>query len=197
VNSPFIVFEGMDGAGKSVISSLVAKKLKAIHLESPIGQFKALREYVDEYLPNSGRFHFYMASNFDLSNKIREYKTNNTCVICTRYIYSSIIGYASRQNIDIETLYKRSMAEKDELEKPDLTFFLYVDKAQQRLRIKSRSDIENSKSDFMSLNDESYQRRLSMNYKYISEKENWLHIDTTSKDISEVVDLCIEAISNL
>ena len=31
----FVVFEGVDGAGKSEVSKIVAEKLGAIHLESP------------------------------------------------------------------------------------------------------------------------------------------------------------------
>jgi dTMP kinase len=197
MNCPFVVFEGIDGAGKTEISALVAKKLNGMHLESPTGKFNELRKYVDDNLSDNGRFHFYLASSYDLSNKVKESKASNTSIVCARYIHSTIIGYASRQNIDIESVYEAIPGKLNDIEQPDLTIFLYVDQDNQRSRIISRDDNQNSKNDYMCLQNEDYQKMLSANYLYVAEKESWRYIDTSSKTIEDVVALCIKSINSI
>ncbi len=189
----FIVFEGVDGAGKSEVSKLVAKKLGALHLESPTSPFSSIRRHVDDNLCDKGRFHFYMASNFDLSLKISD-KIKSNSIICSRYFHSTVVGFASRQNLDIENVYKTSLTTKNDFLFPDLTIFLNVNKDTQRKRIVSRASSNNSKSDYMCFENEEYRERLFKNYKYVSEKENWYSIDTSLMSISEVVNECINKI---
>jgi dTMP kinase len=197
VNCPFVVFEGVDGAGKTEISTLVAKKLKGLHLESPTGRFRELRKYVDDNLCDNGRFHFYLASSYELSNKVDESKSSYPAIICARYVHSTIIGYASRQNINIENAYETILGEFNGIGQPDLTIFLDVDLDAQRLRITSRADNVNTKNDYMCLTNDIYQKRLSDNYRYVQIKENWHYIDTSAKTIDEVVDLSIELINGI
>lgn len=193
MNHPFIVFEGVDGAGKSEISAIVSKKMNAMHLESPIGEFKKIRQYVDLNLNDKARFLFYLASNFDLSDHIRENRLSNT-IICARYFHSTIIGYASRQGLNIEDFYKNSPVALDDFEKPDLTIFLYVNEAVQQARIKSRQPHDNSLMDYKCLDDEDYREILFNNYCFVATKESWIYVDTSFMSIDQVVDVCIERI---
>lgn len=197
MNCPFVVFEGVDGAGKTEISALVAKKLKGLHLESPTGRFGELRKYVDDNLCDNGRFHFYLASSYDLSNKVDESKSSYPAIICARYVHSTIIGYASRKNINIENIYETILGKFNDIEQPDLTIFLDVDLDIQRSRITSRLDNVNTKNDHMCLTDDKYQKRLSDNYRYVQKKENWRYIDTSLKTIDEVVELSIKLINGV
>lgn len=192
----FIVVEGVDGAGKSAISLAVAMRLGAIHLESPIGGFKDIRKHVDEELCDKGRFLFYLASNFALSNAIRKHKkTESNPIVCARYFYSTIIGYASRNNINIDHLQEKIPVSMDDLDRPDLTIFLHVDKENQKKRIESRSPTLNSSLDYKSLNDEIYQVRLFDNYSTICKNEGWVRIDTSTMNEETVVEACIEEIN--
>lgn len=195
MNCPFVVFEGVDGAGKTEISALVAKKLKGLHLESPTGRFSELRKYVDGNLCDNGRFHFYLASSYDLSNKVDENKSSYPAIICARYVHSTVIGYASRQNINVEKVYETILGGLNGIAQPDLTIFLDVNLDAQRLRITSRLDSLNTRNDLMCLTDDVYQKRLSDNYRYVQKKENWRYIDTSSKTIDEVVELSIKLIN--
>ena len=122
MTQPFIVIEGMDGAGKSEVSARVAARLGAMHLESPIKAFKEIRQYVDANLCDKGRFLFYLASNLDLSRYTRK-KREIQSIVCARYFYSTIIGYASRQGLDIKEFYKNLPVESDEFEVPNLTIW--------------------------------------------------------------------------
>lgn len=189
----FIVFEGVDGAGKSQVSALVAERIGATHLESPIGNFKDIRKYVDDNLDDEGRFFFYLASNFDLSNFVRN-KIAEKSIVCSRYFHSTIIGYASRQQIKIDDLYKNLGELLTNLREPDITFFLYVDKSTQSYRINSRESTSNSKMDLKCLSDDVYRATLHKNYYHVSMDEGWFFIDTTRMSINDVVSLCVNEI---
>lgn len=190
---PFIVFEGVDGAGKSEVSSRVATQLNAIHLESPIGEFKNIRKHVDASLNDTGRFLFYLASNFDLSEYVRNQRKLET-VICARYFHSTMIGYASRQGINIDDFYRTLSISLESLERPSKTIFLYVNETTQRDRIKSRGQENNSPTDYKCLNDKKYRKTLFDNYKKVAENENWLCIDTSYISIESTVSACIDEI---
>lgn len=192
----FVVFEGVDGAGKSEVSKLVAEKLSAIHLESPTTPFSSIRNHVDKNLSDKGRFYFYMASNFDLSEKIL-ITLRSKSIICARYFHSTVIGYASRQNIDIESVYNSIDVTKKDFINPDLTIFLNVNEDIQRRRINSRGLSKNSQTDYKCLEDKKYRERLFKNYEYISKKEKWYTIDTSTMSINEVADECINIINTL
>ncbi len=193
----FIVFEGVDGAGKSVISAAVANRIGAMHLESPAGKFNEIRNYVDDNLCDKGRFLFYLASNFDLSRIIKKHKAlEANHIICARYFHSTIIGYASRNNIEIDDIYEKIPVSFEDLERPDITIFLHADKETQRTRIKSRGDSLNSILDYKCLNDESYQERLLANYARTCKKENWIRVDTSTLDEETVINACIAIIGN-
>ncbi|MFZ6799262.1 deoxynucleoside kinase [Undibacterium sp. Di24W] len=194
---PFIVFEGVDGAGKSEISAAVAKRMGARHLESPTGKFKDMRNYIDETLCDKGRFLFYLASNFDLSREIREHRESELSpIICARYFYSTIIGYASKNNIDMDSICEKIPVSSIDLEAPDMTIFLDINKEAQRKRLESRDPNYISHMDFKVLNDESYQERLIANYARTCESKGWLRIDTSTMDMEGVINVCIEKIGD-
>jgi len=90
----FIVFEGVDGSGKSEVSKTVSNILGSYYIESPTLEFKSIRKYIDDYSSPIGRFLFYMTTNLDLS-RIIEDKLKFQDVICARYYYSTLIGYSA------------------------------------------------------------------------------------------------------
>lgn len=190
---PFIVLEGVDGSGKSEISARLAKKFNATHIESPIGAFKTIRQHVDDALNDTGRFLFYLASNFDLSEYVRN-KRKDEMVICARYFHSTMIGYASRQGLKVEDFYKNLPVSLESLEQPSKTIFLYVSESVQRDRIESREFQGNSPTDRKCLMDVNYRKILFDNYCAIAEKEGWFYIDTSTLSIDGVVSACIDAV---
>jgi thymidylate kinase len=190
---PFIVFEGVDGAGKSEVSALVADKLGATCLESPQGKFLEIRRHVDDQLPDKGRLFFYMASNFDLSKIVQEKRVSNT-VVCSRYIHSTFIGYASRHGVPVEDIYDSLLFSSDDFESPDVTIFLDVNEEAQRNRLESRPDLSSSRLDLLCLQDGFYRQRLFDTYRFVAKEEGWICIDTSSMPLGDVVETCIAKI---
>jgi dTMP kinase len=193
---PFIVFEGVDGAGKSTISKHVADSLGASHLESPINEFKKIRKFVEDNLCEKGKLFYYLASNFELSSYIR---TNRLIkpIVCARYFHSTMIGHASRQYLNIEEFSKKLPVSSNEFEAPDLTIFLSLSEDAQRARINARGASENSEKDHKCLDDKLYRDYLFQNYSNVAQRENWLIIDTTLMTVENVVDICIKRILSL
>ena len=196
MRNPFIVFEGVDGAGKSTVSKLVAELLGASHLESPIHEFKSIRKFVEHNLCEKGKLFYYLASNFELSNYIRANRLIEP-IVCARYFHSTIIGHASRQFLNVEDFCKTLPVSSNELEAPDLTIFLTVSEDKQRARINDRSASENSEKDHKCLNDKLYRDCLFENYLITATREKWMVIDTTSMTIENVVETCMRKIISL
>jgi dTMP kinase len=193
---PFIVFEGVDGAGKSTVSKLVADRLSASHLESPVNEFKKIRKFVESTLCEKAKLFYYLASNFELSNYVREKRLIQP-VVCARYFHSTLIGHASRKYLNVESFCEGMPVSPDDFEAPDLTIFLSLSEDEQRARIISRGASNNSKKDHKCLDDRLYRHYLFRNYVAVAKKENWLVIDTTSMAVEQVVDTCIERILSL
>jgi len=193
---PFIVFEGVDGAGKSTISKRVADSLGASHLESPINEFKKIREFVEDNLCEKAKLFFYLASNFELSGYVRANRSLKP-IVCARYFHSTMIGHASRQYLNVEDFYKTLPVSSNEFEAPDLTIFLFVNEDTQRARINARGASENSKKDHRCLDDKRYRDFLFSNYTNVAKNENWLFLNTTSMTVEDVVDTCITRILSL
>ena len=193
MKGPFIVFEGVDGAGKSEVSARVSEKLGAVHLESPTGSFREIRQEVDDQLPDKGRLFFYMASNFHLSRQVETQRENNT-VICSRYFHSTFIGYAARNQIPINDIYESFHYSPCDFILPNLTIFLYVSEEVQRSRIQSRSSSDNSRLDNLSISDDEYRKRLFANYVCVAEREGWVRIDASLPSVDDVVESCIRTI---
>lgn len=190
---PFVVFEGVDGAGKSTVSRRVADRLGALHLESPVNEFRKIRGFAENTLCEKGKLFYYLASNFEVSGHVRESRLLQP-VVCARYFHSTLIGHASRKYSNIEDFCREIPVSSGDFEPPDLTIFLSVSEDAQRERIRSRCASNNSKKDYRCLDDSVYRRYLFRNYAAVAERENWLVIDTTSMAEERVVDACMERI---
>lgn len=71
MKNKFIVFEGIDASGKSVVGKLVANALFSDYIESPTEEFQLARAYLEKSSLPISRFLFYIATNIDLSQKIK------------------------------------------------------------------------------------------------------------------------------
>ncbi len=149
----FIVFEGIDGAGKSTQIKKLSKHLKVFNYKThstfeptngPIGSL--LRKMLSKKIPIDQRSiaPLFAADRTDhLTNKkngIRKKIDQGRIVLCDRYYFSSYAYHS--QYIDMEwVIHINSL--NAEILKPDLTIFIDVEPETCFERIKNnRSDLE-------------------------------------------------------
>ena len=140
----FIVFEGVDGSGKSTQIDLLNMKLRdkgVDHVlerepsDGSIGRF--IRRYAeagDRYLSPESEALLFTADRFEHSKRIDQILEQGTTVICDRY-YHSTLAYQGAAGVDIawlRDLQKFSL-------KPDLVLLLDVDPERSLLRVSGRN----------------------------------------------------------
>ena len=156
----FIVFEGIEGSGKSYQSKKlfynINKKYPVILTREPGGTFGAerirqliLKDYFHKN--NSEKFHKYTdtllylaARNEHIQNKILKAKKTKKIIICDRFVDSTLAYQVYGKKVEsklIETVHKYILQNI----RPDITFLLTVkpNKASSRLKkrkVKNRYD---------------------------------------------------------
>ena len=180
--SLFIVFEGLDGSGKSTQQQLLNDKLKidkisSISFREPgstvIGEKIVKILQSDQKLsPLSELLLFYVSRSAIIEEKIKPALENYDVVICDRYFYSSIAyqGYGREMNIDFINQIN------DEVVKniiPDLIFYMDINweekKKRKGININDRFEKE----------DRVFHNKVRSGYKSMAKKDSdkWKIID--------------------
>jgi dTMP kinase len=133
----FIVLEGPDGSGKSTQADLLYKKLNddgysCIKTEEPGGTLEGekirnlLLNPMFKLCPKSELFLFLADRSEHVKRVIIPGLNEGKLVICSRYIYSTLVyqGFA-RQIMEMDLLKKINMFAVDNIE-PDLVFYLDI-----------------------------------------------------------------------
>jgi dTMP kinase len=140
----FIVFEGVDGSGKSTQIELLSMKLRdegVDHVlerepsDGSIGRF--IRHYAeagDRYLSPQSEALLFTADRFEHSKRIEQILEQGTTVVCDRY-YHSTLAYQGAAGVDVAWLRE---LQKFAL-KPDLILLLDVDPERSLLRVSGRT----------------------------------------------------------
>jgi thymidylate kinase len=169
----FIVLEGLDGAGKSEVSKLLASSIDACIYRTPPDEFKQIRNIVDSAGCKRSQFYYYISGVFYASAKIKELTSQGQSVICDRYYYSTLSYFSDlpeSQSIDTSKFLQ-----------PDYSFFLDVaDDAVREARVLSRAPAGWAEQ-MCAINDE--RLRIISSYK----RFNLIQIETSRLTIAEVV----------
>jgi thymidylate kinase len=136
-----IVFEGLDGVGKSTVARRVAESLGATLLATPARELAPLRALVDEHVGHSpeARQLFYAATVLSLSDFVRPLLAAGTDVVVDRYWFSTLAyGEAVRcVHLELGGIERR-------LVRPHATVWLEADRtvreARQRARGRNTAD---------------------------------------------------------
>ena len=147
---PFIVFEGIEGSGKSVHSQSLVRKLKSlkipcIYLREPGGSKEAedirnfiLRNINEKFNSLTDTLLYLAARNENFLKKIKPFYKKKV-IICDRFVDSTLAyqhyGFGVRKNV-INFINKEIMGTI----KPDYTFLMYlnVDKSISRISNKKK-----------------------------------------------------------
>lgn len=125
---PFIVFEGLDGAGKTTIAKALAAEMGAVYIATPPSLLENVREIIDTQVSVETRFLYYLLGNSIVSDQIKKMR-NRKPIVCDRYIHSTL-SFHQLLGIKIDDNVIKAL----NLEIPDIIFFIYVSDEQERQR---------------------------------------------------------------
>ena len=196
--SLFIVFEGLDGSGKSTQQQLLNDKLQfdkisSISFREPgstvIGEKIVKILQSDQKLsPLSELLLFYVSRSAIIEEKIKPALANYDVVICDRYFYSSIAyqGYGREMNIDFINQIN------DELVKniiPDLIFYMDINWEEK----KKRKGI--NVNDRFEKEDRVFHEKVRSGYKTMARKDSdkWKIIDS-EEDVERISSFIYETV---
>lgn len=183
----FIVFEGIDGSGKSTVAQACLPLLgegKAVLTEEPTKSWlgDAVRKsHQMRENPVTEAFLF-MADRASHSEKISKWLSEGLSVVCDRY-YHSTVAYQSAAMVD--------MFDSDPLEwlleinrrisiEPDLVFLLDIDPQVALARVNSRGEQSKfEKLDFL--------EKVANNYRRLAQASKNISVIDASRSLSEVV----------
>ena len=201
----FIVFEGVEGCGKSYQSQRLKKNLKKIGINSiltrePGGTRSAeliraliLKDYFnaekDEKFDKYTDTLLYLASrNEHIKNKIKPALLKKKIVICDRFIDSTIAYQVYGKKVElnfIKNIHKKILQGI----KPNLVFVLKVSKQSSRKRLKKRKN----KNRYDNFAQSFYNKAQNSFVKLAKDKKNYFILNSSIDDNSlerKIFDVC-------
>ena len=201
----FIVFEGIEGCGKSYQSKKLFKKLKKNKIDTILtrepGGTKSselirnliLKDYFnrenrDKFDKYTDTLLYLAARNEHIKNKIKPALLKKKVVICDRFTDSTIAYqvYGKKVNINfINNIHKKILGKI----KPDLVFILKVSSKSSRLRLKKRK----SRNRYDNFAQSFYTKAQKSFLKIAKNKKNYFILNSSTNDGSlenKIYDLC-------
>ena len=190
----FIVFEGVEGCGKSfqskkLLRNLKKKKISALLSREPGGTKSAelirnliLKDYFnkdskEKFDKYTDTLLYLAARNEHIKNKIKPALDKKKIVICDRFTDSTLAYqvYGKKININfINNIHKFILSGI----KPDLTFVLKVSTQASRKRLKKRK----SKNRYDNFNQSFYTKAQNSFLKIAKNKKNYFILESSNND---------------
>ena len=190
----FVVFEGIDGSGKSTVSSKVFERLRekridAILTHEPFNE--NIKKCIEVFLKRDADpvsiAMLFIADRIEHSKMIKEWLDQDKIVICDRYEDSTYAYQGAqlegRMEEPIEFLKRLS---PEDIIHPDRIFILDLDPDTALSRLSGNRDFE-------SFEKKSFLQKVRKNYLRLAKDERYKVIDAR-KDIEEIVEICLKDI---
>lgn len=133
-----IVFEGLDGSGKSSTAKSVAESIGAIFMTTPSSSIRKYRDEIIAGLGTSQEAHqmFYLATVFSASQEIQTHLREGRSVVLDRYFLSTQ-AYAKFRGsqLDLDAL-------NELLQPADVTIYLDLPLSERHERLRKRGGTE-------------------------------------------------------
>ena len=135
-----IVFEGLDGVGKSTIVEGVVESFSAYKMRTPSPILKEARQKCAK-LSTKAQEALFDFGNIMASEEL--WRRNDMLVVCDRYIISTTARRIASSNIDSPNLYSELDKWKwdTELYRPTICIHLYLQENERQRRVCSRGDM--------------------------------------------------------
>ncbi|MFW5927696.1 MAG: dTMP kinase [Thermoplasmatota archaeon] len=178
--SKFIVFEGIDGSGKSSVGKYLEETFDGLIFtkepsDSDAGKL-AQKAANQEHSPYLDLF-LYLADRVEHTEKIKRWMSEDNDVLCDRYWGSTAAYQAAAEDIDLSYI---EYIQETFIHEPDLTILFDVDPEVSIERIEGR-DI---KSKYEKID---YLQKVRENYQTLAERHDWVTIDA-SEPLEDVKD---------
>lgn len=123
----FIVFDGLDGVGKTTLAKIICQKYNAIYMRALNSQDDIIISNANKKSVPSSIIHN-LSLNFikDTTNQILSLNAAGINVVLDRYIYSCIAYYYAISNIAAQPINFVDY-EKYAFPHPDVSFFIHLD----------------------------------------------------------------------
>lgn len=182
VTGSFIVFEGLDGCGKTTQAKMLAdffakQGVKYLHVREPGGtavgdRLRRLLLDPETVLTRWGEVLLLAAARAQLvQDVIRPALSEGTVVICDRYLFSSLAYQGHGLGLDVELIRQINMEAVGCL-LPNQTFLLDIDFKKGLTRQASRRGL-----DRIEMRDAGYFSRVVEGYKQLAESYKFIKID--------------------
>jgi dTMP kinase len=192
----FLVFEGIDGAGKSTVSKMVAERLKGmgkavVHTAEPTSSWlgEAVHRSNKEDVGPFAESLLYIADRAEHTLQIRNWLAEGMWVVCDRYV-GSTLAYQSvtlRPCLGAKAMGWLRAVNEPLIIQPSRTFLLRIDPETAMARLSVRSSTEKfEKLEFLRNVDAAYTR-------IANEDPTYLVVDA-SLPLESVVDLVMSSI---
>ncbi len=181
----FVVLEGHDAAGKTTVAKELERSLGGVYIKTPGSRYASIRQAMDSEASAETRFLFYLMSVSDASDEIRAMRKNED-VVCDRYFWSSLVGYAAHSGKTLEQVTAMAHPLIEHLEQPDDVILLYTSEEEQIRRLVERRN--GSASDAECIANSSFRRNINGLYEQMRERYGWKTIDTSRRDVEDVAE---------
>ncbi|MEU9395961.1 AAA family ATPase [Streptomyces sp. NPDC048324] len=170
------MLEGLSAVGKSTVAPFLARSLDAAALPTLLPQFEHVRKGVDETRLVMPRLHFWMMTNYAVSETIRRALRQGQNVVIESYFYRTLATHSALGVTQLpEVDWNRALV-------PDMAFLLTVDESVRKRRMAERERRDGLS--YWSRMEESNVTATRRMY----ESFGLTHFDTNGLDVASVVE---------
>jgi thymidylate kinase len=128
----FTVLEGLSAVGKSTIAPMLADALGAEFIPSVLPEFEHIRRRIDRGPLVMARLHFWLMSNYALSERVSAVLAAGRDVVVESYFYRTLATHTAMGAVSVPEIdWSRAAV-------PDLAVLLTVDETVRKARLDSR-----------------------------------------------------------